>query len=338
MKKINDVSDLGFITKLLIANNINPVVLKRYNEPHRHYHTINHIHEMLLILQNENDLALNLAVIFHDIIYDPKMSDNEEKSAELFKELWKGDKKLSDEVCQIILETKTHNYTTPNSRKLLEADLGIFMQTTDKIIEYDKQIFKEYQFVDYKKYREARLDVLTKLKELAYTRFNKHLYDGIIFCIEHVKSFKPKIAVFTGSFNPFHIGHQNILEKAEQIFDKVIIARGINEEKKNEDFRMLPSHLNYHQQEMYHGLITDLLKELDYPITLVRGLRNAKDFEYETTMMQYIKDINNNIDIPTTLIVCDVEFRHISSSSIKQLPKHKQDFYLDFRPKPNPKN
>lgn len=321
----------GLACWLLEENKINSNILSRYKEPHRHYHTWNHIEDMLLLMDSKaiDDKSILFAIIFHDIVYDPLSSNNEEQSAALFKSVWNGNAEIMNEVCQMILDTKTHIPSTPKSKILLEADLNIFSKSSNDIVEYDKQIFKEYQFADWKKYREGRLDALKKLSDIVYTTYNKKIYDGLQFCIEYFKTFQPKIGVFTGSFNPFHIGHQNILNKAERVFDKVIIARGINADKKNEEFRMLPKHLEHHQQIMYHGLITEMLKELMYPVTLVRGLRNTKDFEYELTMSQYIKDISKT-DIPTTLFVCDREFSHVSSSAIKTLPKKEQELYLNF--------
>jgi len=284
------------------------------------------------VKDNFIDDRLIIATVYHDLVYETKLGsdgkprENEKLSADEFMKDWKGSVDDGKLIASLIIDTKTHIPSNELSVSLIQADLNIFNKPLDEMIEYDKQIFKEYQFVDWNTYRKVRLEVMEKLAERTKAIAN---YEGIIKLIEYFKSFQPKIGVFTGSFNPFHIGHQNILEKAEKVFDKVIIARGINADKSNSDFTMLPRHLEYHQQEMYHGLVTDFLKGLDYPITLVRGLRNAKDFEYELTMSQYIKDISKK-DIPTTLFVCDREFAHISSSAIKQLPKKEQEMYLTF--------
>ena len=311
-----------------------------YSQPYRYWHIWKHIEDMIMDLidsqeaieSNFIDDRLIIAIPYHDLFCDPKAKDNEKKSANEFIKDWKGSEDDGKLIYSIIMDTETHIPSSELSKQFIELDLNIFTKTSDKIIEYDKKIFKEYQFADWNKYREGRLDVLYKLSEIIYANkdFNQKIFKGIVFARKYFKSFQPKIGVFTGSFNPFHIGHQNILEKAEKVFDKVIIARGINADKKNGDFNMLPKHLEYYQQEMYHGLVTDFLKELKYPITLVRGLRNVKDFDYELNMSQYIKDINKGIDIPTTLFVCDREFAHISSSAIKTLPKKEQEMYLTF--------
>ena len=165
--KINQVNqDMHELACWLLEDNgINSSVLSRYKEPHRYYHNWKHIEDMLkwLIVNKIEDKSIFLATIFHDIVYDPKLKDNEEKSAELFKELWKGDGHTCKEVVQMILDTKTHQPTSKKSVLLCQADLNIFDKPLNEIIEYDKQIFKEYQFVDWNKYREGRLEVLKKL-------------------------------------------------------------------------------------------------------------------------------------------------------------------------------
>jgi len=306
-----------------------------YSQPHRHYHTWKHIEDMVMYLvdMEQTDDETIIATVYHDYVYDPKANNNEEKSAEQFKNDWKGETAEGMVIYDLIMDTKTHKPNNTRNKtyyclsiSLINADLHIFEKSFSEIIEYDKQIFKEYQFVDWNTYRTKRLEVLETLAE---DLRNTSKYTGICYLIEYFKTLKPKIAVFAGSFNPFHIGHKNILDKAEQIFDKVILARGINAGKNNGDFTMLPMCLNHYQQEMYHGLITDYIKGLDYDnLTLVRGLRNAKDLDYELTMCQYIKDLGCNI--PIVFITCDGNYNHISSSAIKTLPKKEQERYLDF--------
>ena len=173
-------------------------------------------------------------------------------------------------------------------------------------------IFKEYQFVDYETYKVERRKILEK-------------YDVNPDWIKATDKFVPKIGVLAGSFSPFHKGHMNILNKAEKIFDKVIIARGINPEKSN-DLRPLPECLSYRQIEYYDGLLTDFIDSLGYDVTLIRGLRNSIDLQYELTQFQYMQEFKPDIKIIS--IFCDKEFEHISSSSIRMLEKYgKSDIY-----------
>ena len=126
-----------------------------------------------------------------------------------------------------------------------------------------------------------------------------------------------KIAIYPGSFNPFHRGHYDILLKAEKIFDKVVIARGVNVEKKNEILPM-PSFLGDRTVMTYSGLTTDFIKGLPFDnITIIRGLRNVNDFQYELDQYRYLQDLMPNIQMVS--VFCDSEFSHISSSGIRNL-------------------
>ena len=131
---------------------------------------------------------------------------------------------------------------------------------------------------------------------------------------------KMKIGIYAGSFNPFHKGHYNILLKAEKIFDRVIIARGINPEKEASSFT-LPKILDEKNIINYEGLLTEYMKTLPYDkITVIRGLRNTSDFQYELIQYRFLKDLMPDIQLIN--IFCDAEYEHISSSAIKTLMKY----------------
>lgn len=293
---INKLSELGIPQAELI----------RYDEPYRFYHNREHIETMIVNARKRNILTdeLFLAIVFHDIIYNPKANDNEELSAELFCKYVQNDK-----VKQAILDTKSHNPTSELSKQLCDLDLGILWSDYETFIDFEHKIFKEYQWVDYKIYKEKRLEILSDLG------INPEW-------LNYVKNRKPSIAIYAGSFNPFHKGHYNILKKAEQIFDKVIIARGVNAEKKNEVIE-LPEKLQYRQIENYNGLLTDFINKLGYDVTVIRGLRNATDLQYELTQYRFLQDLNPNIKVVS--IFCDKEYEHISSSAIRQLKMYNKE-------------
>jgi pantetheine-phosphate adenylyltransferase len=163
--------------------------------------------------------------------------------------------------------------------------------------------------VDYKKYVPERIRILDKINEGGKL-------DALI---EYVKLRKPLIGVFAGSFNPFHKGHYNILQKAENIFDKVIIAFGKNPEKDQRNWG-IPKSLIYRQIETYDGLLTDFISALDQEVVVIRGLRNSTDFQYEQNQYRYIQELMPEIRIIN--IFCDKEFEHISSSGIRTLEKY----------------
>jgi pantetheine-phosphate adenylyltransferase len=182
-------------------------------------------------------------------------------------------------------------------------------------IRQEKMQFHLHQNVRFSVYKKERLGFLKKQKnaELSY---------------EFMNQYSPKIALFAGSFNPFHKGHYNVLQKAEKIFDKVIIALGKNPDK-NERTWDIPKTISNRQIEHYDGLLTDLVSSLEDDLVVIRGLRNSTDFQYEQNQYRYIQELMPGIKIVN--IFCDKEFEHISSSGIRTLEKFNkhQNYLLD---------
>jgi pantetheine-phosphate adenylyltransferase len=173
--------------------------------------------------------------------------------------------------------------------------------------------FRLHQHMPYKAYKQKRLEYLK-----GKTNSAMHA--------EFLHGFKPKIAVFAGSFNPFHKGHYNVLQKAERIFDKVIIAIGQNPVKDERTWN-IPRSIQNRQIEHYNSLLTDLLIAVGDDPVLIRGLRNSTDFQYEQNQYRYMQELMPNINIVN--IYCDKEFEHISSSGIRTLEKfNKHQKYL----------
>lgn len=285
------------------------MVLSRYNEPHRFYHNLNHIIDLLEKAKNRGCLShdLFLAILFHDIIYDPHRTDNEERSADLFYSL------IPNEfIKHAILETKDHVPSTRLSSLLCDLDMSGLYSDFDTFMTNTNNIAKEYQYLDWSVYQENRIKFLEK-------------YNVNPIYISAVKRQKPNIAVYPGSFNPFHIGHLNILTKAEKIFDKVIIARGINPDKSG-SIEKLPDILLNRQIEIYDGLLTDFVKKLGYDVTVIRGLRNTTDLQYEINQYRFLQDFDPSIKLVS--IFCDREFEHISSSAIKTLEKFNKHYNI----------
>ena len=298
-------------------------VLNTYEEKHRFYHNSQHLLDVISLMEKSGgmDDELFLAAVYHDAVYDPKAGDNEERSAELFEADAKKVKLPSEKikaVKQFILDTKTHKASDKRSQILLDADLAILQQPLDKLITYEHQIFKEFQFASYTEYQPKRIEVLSSLNE------NGHL-DALI---NYVKYRKPLIGVFCGSFNPFHKGHYNILQKAERIFDKVIIAFGKNPDKTQRTWA-IPDSIRNRQLGEYSGLLTDYIASIGHEVIVIRGLRNSTDFDYEQNQYRYIQELMPEINIVN--IFCDKEFEHISSSGIRTLEKFNkhQNYLLD---------
>lgn len=179
----------------------------------------------------------------------------------------------------------------------------------------------KFQFIldDFKK--NQKIDYLTWVDSI------KNSYKEDKDILDILDSWEPKIGIYPGSFNPFHKGHYNILQKAEKIFDRVIIAKGINPDKRNDLFDFKVDLIEDRQIIIYDGLLTDMLCNLGYEVTVVRGLRNATDLQYESTQYQFLKDMMP--DIKVINIFCDKEYEHISSSAIRNLMNY-GDVYKNY--------
>ena len=143
-------------------------------------------------------------------------------------------------------------------------------------------------------------------------------------------------ALFPGSFDPFTAGHLNILRRALTMFDKVVIAVGLNQDKHgfydNETridiIRQATAGLDNIEIVHYDSLTIDLCRKLGIR-HIVRGVRNMLDFENERA----IADANRRLapEIETIIIPTAQEFAHISSSAVRDLLRHHGDTSL-FEP------
>lgn len=187
-----------------------------------------------------------------------------------------------------------------------------------ELLQQEKNEFALNQHIDFLEYQNQRLAFIEKQSPNPTVNA---LYD-------YVKINKPSIAVFAGSFNPFHKGHFNVLKKAEKLFDKVIIAFGKNPDKTIRNWP-IPKTIANRQQTEYHGLLTDHIDSFGYDVTVVRGLRNSTDFQYEQNQYRYIQELKPDINIIN--IFCDKEYEHISSSGIRTLEKYNKhhNYLLD---------
>ena len=142
---------------------------KQYSEPCCYYHTLVHIQDVLshveaLSQHAQNLNAVKLSAWLHDVIYDPKSFDNEERSAAYAEVLCK---KLSipDGVsaASLILKTKTHKAgNNPDAQVLVDADLAILGANESAYQTYADQIRQEYAWVPGSEYRSGRIGVLRR--------------------------------------------------------------------------------------------------------------------------------------------------------------------------------
>jgi pantetheine-phosphate adenylyltransferase len=144
-------------------------LLAMWNESHRHYHNLNHLNDLISqINENKSKYSekeyekLILTALFHDSIYDPMSNDNEEKSAQFFESCLQEKNSDTDEIKQMILDTKTHTATTPLSEKFNQLDMSIVESDFDKLVQWEEGISEEYKSYG-EEYKEGRLKFLESL-------------------------------------------------------------------------------------------------------------------------------------------------------------------------------
>lgn len=152
-------------------------LLARYAEPHRHYHNQQHVAECLHEFDREKERAaepdaVELAIWFHDAVYEPRAIDNEEHSAELAVvslQAAGAPQVLVSSVRRLVLATKTHDATLhPDAPLLVDVDLSIFGQPPERFWEYEAGIRAEYAWVDQGIFATKRAEILERF--LARTR------------------------------------------------------------------------------------------------------------------------------------------------------------------------
>ena len=146
-----------------------------------------------------------------------------------------------------------------------------------------------------------------------------------------------RVAMFPGSFDPFTAGHLNILKRALTMFDEVVVAVGVNIDKRgfftNEQridiIRRATADLHGVSVIEYSKLTVDACRELGIR-HIVRGVRNMIDFETERS----IADANRKLapEIETIIIPTAQEYAHISSTAVRDILKHGGDTSLFLPP------
>jgi len=260
-----------------------------------------------------------IIAVFHDIHYDVEYNVNESISCSDMEDMLHFPEhliKYKKLIGDIITDTETRQMNHPWAKIFHSFDMSVINKKFDELLIWEKQIFQEYQIFDWMNYQNKRIEFLNSLLNTKNSYLNgdgKH----IRFLIKYIKNFKPRIAIYPGSFDPFHIGHLHILEKAEKMFDKVIIARGVNSDKNFKPTYLLPKRIRHYQINYYNGLLVNYIKSFKYPVTVIRGLRDGKDFDYEENQRIYNKSIYP--DYNCVYIPCEPELKHVSSSGIKSL-------------------
>ncbi|NET35313.1 MAG: N-methyl-D-aspartate receptor NMDAR2C subunit [Cyanothece sp. SIO1E1] len=139
-----------------------------YGESSRHYHTSEHVSACLCQWERYQSLAekpyeLAVAFWFHDAVYDTRRSDNEAQSAhwaERYLVAERADSSVVSRIVEMILATKMHYATEPDSRLMIDIDLSILGAPKHVFERYDQAIRREYDWVPEQQYRTARQQVL----------------------------------------------------------------------------------------------------------------------------------------------------------------------------------
>ena len=298
----------------------------RWRQRQRYWHGPQHLRDLVTALEaepggNSRDVLL-LAALYHDAVYDPRWSGNEERSAEL---LLARAADRNDEVVRAAAELVrfsdwSKRPVTKVEQRFFELDarqLGDEATLAERL-RYELAVFREYQWVSWPVYRVKRAEFLRGWAE----RFPEHRR-GVEECLEALQALQPRLAVYPGSFNPFHLGHLSILRQAELVFDKVIVAVGINRQKAGGAEAMAQRHaalqeqLCFHEVTAFGGLLSERLDQLECPATVVRGVRDGTDLEAELRFARFLNELR-----PGTAVQwmgCEAELQHLSSSGIREL-------------------
>ena len=140
-----------------------------------------------------------------------------------------------------------------------------------------------------------------------------------------------RIALFPGSFDPFTKGHEDIVLRGLTLFDEILIAIGYNSQKDKRYFKIdymiekIQSTFSKYPQISvitYSELTAELARKhkANY---LLRGLRNTTDFEYENSIAQVNRYLNNNLE--SVFLITSPEYAYMSSSIIRDVHRYEGD-------------
>lgn len=157
---------IGIATDLRVADpeGVFQHIANSYSHNPDHYHTLRHIAHCLQEFDQVKNFArrpqaIELAIWFHDAVYDPRATDNEEQSAYLLRRLVSTTE--SEEAARLILATKHQQIPEdPDAALIVDIDLAILGKPEEEFDEYERQIRHEYAWVEDKAFREGRKNVL----------------------------------------------------------------------------------------------------------------------------------------------------------------------------------
>jgi pantetheine-phosphate adenylyltransferase len=139
-----------------------------------------------------------------------------------------------------------------------------------------------------------------------------------------------KIAIYPGTFDPITLGHVDVIERASQMFEKVIVVIAVNLKKSTlfsleERLEMAQKSLEYLPNvdvEMHKGLVVEIARKKN-AVAIIRGIRAVSDFEYEFQMSLMNRKLAP--DVSTLFLMPHEKYTYLNSSIIRELSGYGQD-------------
>lgn len=138
------------------------------------------------------------------------------------------------------------------------------------------------------------------------------------------QTLSPRVAVYTGTFDPVHLGHLDVIQRGCRLFDRLIVGVGINPDKTTvfsidervELLKAVTGEFENVDVLPFTGLAVQFVRKAGARIML-RGLRTLSDMEYEFTMS--LMNLHLDPGIETVFLMAKEEFSHVSSSLLRQI-------------------
>lgn len=152
-----------------VPQNVFDELISAYSAPDRFYHNLTHIEDCISVFDQTKSVAVypeevELAIWFHDAVYDARRNDNEQKSAEWAEAVLSQsdfNRAIAERVSNSILATRhTVEVTDPDAQLMVDVDLSILGRQADVFWHYEQNIRKEYAWVPESLFREKRLEIL----------------------------------------------------------------------------------------------------------------------------------------------------------------------------------
>ncbi len=275
-------------------------IMDRWGEPHRYWHTPNHLNEMLegikdlykdkKVSEREYNILM-IAAIFHDIVYDTKRNDNEEKSVEYMmstfnKELidtkisisdWRVDEDII-KITDVIMATKSHDSTEGLCKKFNKLDTWILDAPFIEMLDWENKIYKEFRWVGWKTYKKKRIEfLLSQIKGHTHNVLNiKNLIDYL-----NKKVQKTGVCYYELDKLPSIEEFNDKNNRVEKLFDDVIILIVYNrdnyDKEKIKEYAMCSS--NDELYALWDTSVVGFVEKRNGDVTVVKELKYMNDYD-----------------------------------------------------------